>query len=138
MRTTLRAETTSQAITPVTRIGTAGRHLNRVVTVLALAAVVLGPAMPTHAQEPNEFDRTGKQPNRDYLQLFPFERLDTQTGNVILTVPLLTLPGNAGRTLQFTLTYNSNASALGWTFGIAGMAMRVNEQATPPQDRPSL
>ena len=83
---------------------------------------------------PPEWERIGAQPNRDYLQLLPFEHLDTQSGNVILTLPQLTLPGNAGRSLQIQLTYNANVQTVGaapWVFGIAGMAMRVDEQATP-------
>jgi hypothetical protein len=83
---------------------------------------------------PAEWERTGFQPNRDYLRWLPFEHLDTLSGNVILTLPQLTLPGNAGRSLQFQLTYNANIATIGvapWAFGIAGVPMRVDEQATP-------
>lgn len=105
----------------------------RTSTLRALMAVIAVISIPVsaRAQAPTEFQRVGLQPNRDYLRLQPFEHLDTESGNVIVTLPLLTLPGNAGRTLQFTLTYNSNVAATGWMFGIAGTAMRVNEQATP-------
>src|SRR6185503_11229735 len=91
--------------------------------VLAIGAVLcLAASSDAQTQPPpNQFDRVGVQPNRDYLQLQPFERLDTQTGNVILTIPMLSLPGNAGRTLRFEMTYNSNVDTNGWTFGIAGM-----------------
>jgi YD repeat-containing protein len=74
------------------------------------------------------------------LRLQPFELLDTQSGNIMLTIPMLSLPGNAGRTLDFRLTYNANVMTVGvapWVFGIAGMPMRVDEQATP-DPRPDL
>ena len=96
--------------------------------------------MPANAQAPPEFERIGVQLHRDYLRLQPFELLDTQSGNIMLTIPMLSLPGNAGRTLDFRLTYNANVTTVGvapWVFGIAGMPMRVDEQATPGP-RPDL
>ena len=108
-------------------------------SVLVVTALLCFTAS-SHAQTspPNEFQRVGAQPNRDYLQLQLFERLDTQTGNITLTIPMLSLPGNAGRTLRFEMTYNSNLAIYGWTFGIAGMAMRVDEQATLPVPDPNI
>jgi YD repeat-containing protein len=105
-----------------------------VVLVLFPACGLLTASVPAHAQVPSELERIGVQLHRDYLRLQPFELLDTQSGNVILTIPVLTLPGNAGRTLDFRLTYNANIMTVGvapWVFGIDGVAMRVDEQATP-------
>jgi YD repeat-containing protein len=102
--------------------------------VLMLTFGFLAASTPANAQAPSEFERIGVQLHRDYLRLQPFELLDTQSGNVILTIPMLSLPGNAGRSLDFRLTYNANIMTVGvapWVFGIAGMPLRVDEQATP-------
>lgn len=105
-----------------------------VVTSMSLLfGITCADVVSAQTSAPAEWERVGFQPNRDYLQLLPFEHLDTQSGNVILTLPQLTLPGNAGRSLQVELTYNANTpigGAAQWAFGIAGMAMRVDEQAT--------
>jgi hypothetical protein len=102
-------------------------------TLPVVIVVLLAGDAAAQTTPPPEWERTGFQPNRDYLRLLPFERLDTQTGNAILTLPQLTLPGNAGRNLQFVLTYNANSvnGNAPWAFGIAGMAMKIDDQATP-------
>jgi hypothetical protein len=96
--------------------------------------LMLARASVTHAQAQTEFDRVGLQPNRDYLALQPFEHLDTQSGNVIITLPMLTLPGNAGQDLDFQLTYNANILNIdqpAWSFGITGVPMLVRNQSNP-------
>ena len=72
------------------------------------------------AQATFELDRIGIQQHRDYLRLQPFEQIDTQASNLIITLSDLVLPGNAGHELRFQLTYNSDSdtgSAM-WRFGI--------------------
>src|SRR5215216_2667999 len=66
------------------------RHLRpTIVRVLILFVAILGSADVARAQTaPTEFDRIGVQANRDYLNLLPFERIDTQSGNVIITIPV--------------------------------------------------
>lgn len=86
------------------------------------------------AQSTPELDKKGFQQNRDYLQLLPFEHFDTLSGNVILTLPQLTLPGNAGRDLTFQLTYNTSrypGETSDWTFGVAGVPMIIVERPAP-------
>jgi len=64
------------------------------------------------------------------LRKQPFEHIDTLSGNLILTVHDLVLPGNAGRELRFQRTYNSKSAA--WTFGLAGLPMGVFDVPWPP------
>jgi len=111
--------------------------------ILFVAIIILGCLSTADAQTSSEleFDHAGFQPNRDYLALQPFERLDTLSGNMIATIPIFTLPGNGGRDLQFELTYNTNSGrslVVGnrlilapWTFGVRGVPMRINNQAPP-------
>src|SRR5437016_11088998 len=104
----------------------------RVRTAFALMVVLATSAAVAQAQSSTtEFDRVGRQPNRDYLNLQPFERLDTLNGNVIITLPIFTLPGNGGRDLSFELTYNANVAVdlVPWTFGVRGVPMRVKNNA---------
>jgi hypothetical protein len=109
-----------------------------ILVFVVAVVVVLAPSIAAaQTAPPIEPDLIGVQPHRDYLRLLPFEHLDTMTGNIILNLPMLTLPGNAGRPLRFELTYNSYTALAGrapWTFGIAGLAMRVNEQGTRDPD----
>src|ERR1051325_7507903 len=107
------------------------RSFFRALIIVVLASI--GVATVAQAQSsPTEFDKVGTQPNRDYLHLSPFEWLDSQNGNVMMHFPMLTLPGNAGRSLTFELTYNAN-SLVGpvWNFGIAGVPIAINNQAYP-------
>src|SRR5690349_11344197 len=86
------------------------------------------------AQATFELDRIGIQQHRDYLRLQPFEQIDTQASNLIITLSDLVLPGNAGHELRFQLTYNSDSdtgSAM-WRFGIAGVPMKVLQEQSWP------
>jgi hypothetical protein len=68
-----------------------------------------------------------------------FEQLDVKTGNLILSFTELALPGHHGKDLAFQRTYNSQtisspSGAQGpshWSFGIAGMVMRVIDVSWP-------
>lgn len=53
------------------------------------------------------FDAHGLNPNRDFFSMLPYEYVDPLTGNVVLTVTDLVLPGNAGFDLAIQRTYNS-------------------------------
>jgi len=61
------------------------------------------------AQTTLELDRIGIRQHRDYLRLQPFEQIDTQASNLIITLNDLVLPGNAGHDLRFQLTYNPDS-----------------------------
>lgn len=101
-----------------------------VVTCLMLLAGTLAQAQPA-----DPMDAKGFQAGRSYLSELPFEHLDTLSGGLILTFTDLVLPGNAGRDLRFQRTYNSQAlldADFQWSFGIAGMVMRIHEQPAPP------
>src|SRR5678815_767435 len=86
------------------------------------------------AQTTLELDRIGLQQHRDYLRLQPFEQIDTQSSNLIITLNDLVLPGNAGHDLRFQLTYNSesNTGNAIWRFGIAGVPMKVLQEQSWP------
>src|SRR5512132_4252991 len=86
-----------------------------------------------------ELDRIGAQQHRDYLRLLPFEQIDTQGSNLIITLTDLVLPGNAGHNLSFQLTYNSNSDIhpspfpnFPWRFGIPGVPMRIFQEEAYP------
>jgi YD repeat-containing protein len=99
---------------------------------LVLLATLL--ASRAAAQTTLELDRLGVQQHRDYLRLQPFEQIDTQASNLIITLTDLVLPGNAGHDLRFQLTYNSESDTGNaiWRFGIPGVPMKVlQEQAWP-------
>jgi len=98
------------------------------------------------AQTDPVIDARGHQTNRDYFSQQPFENIDTLSGSLVLSFTDLVLPGNAGRDLRFTRTYNSkvNDVASGWTFGLGGMVMNVvsgpcrrrDDAAVPDEDLP--
>src|SRR4029450_4065065 len=71
----------------------------------ALAAAVLGIA--SFATTDEVFDARGLNPNRDFFSMLPYERVDPLTGNLLLTLTDLVLPGNAGFDLAIQRTYNS-------------------------------
>jgi YD repeat-containing protein len=75
----------------------------------------------------------GFQKNHNYFSPEPFEHYDTLSGNVLLTFTDLTLPGNAGRSLQFQRTYNNQRTLdydkpSRWSFGFPGMVMHIWER----------
>src|SRR6185369_7283321 len=100
---------------------------------VALAMVVLI-ASRAAAQTEFELDRIGVQQHRDYLRLQPFEQIDTQASNLIITLSDLVLSGNAGHDLRFQLTYNSESDTGNaiWRFGIAGVPVRVLQEQSWP------
>ena len=103
---------------------------------LSLVVVLLVNLFASHvtAQTTLELDRLGVQQHRDYLRLQPFEQIDTQASNLILTLTDLVLPGNAGHDLRFQLTYNSESDTGNaiWRFGIAGVPMKVLQEQSWP------
>src|SRR5688572_18359407 len=52
----------------------------------------------------------GLRADRSYFSPLPFEHFDPSNGNVVLTFTDLELPGNGGRSLRFTRTYNSQSA----------------------------
>ena len=103
-----------------------------IVILIANAAFAQSPAVEA-------FNAMGFQKNRNYFSPEPYEHYDSISGNVLLTFIDLTLPGNAGRSLQFQRTFNNQRStAYGqttrWTFGLAGMVMRIWERPLVPED----
>jgi YD repeat-containing protein len=98
-------------------------HAILAVCLTTLASVAFAQAPPVA--------QSGFQANRDYLSFFPWESIDTASGNVVLTFTDLELKGNNGRSLRFVRTFNnttslwSTAHGTKWTFGIAGVPMRV-------------
>src|ERR1051325_5471981 len=73
----------------------------------------------------------GFQAHHDYLSWLPFEQIDPGSGSLLLTFTDLSLPGNAGLNLTWTRTYNSKTEA--WTYGLAGVPMRVVHAQSPEQ-----
>src|SRR3954471_23198398 len=78
------------------------------ITFLILACLTLQLNV-AEAQDP-VIDAKGIQANRDYFTQQPFEHIDALTGSVVLSFTDLVLPGNAGRELRFTRTYNSKVN----------------------------
>jgi YD repeat-containing protein len=84
-------------------------------------------------------DIGGIQALQGYHTFEPFEHLNTNTANLVLSFTDLALPGNAGRELVFQRTYNNKwiSSPIDandtwrWSLGFPGMVMRVIEQAPP-------
>jgi YD repeat-containing protein len=103
---------------------------------LSIAPVLLVTLLASHAaaQTTLELDRIGVQQHRDYLRLQPFEQIDTQASNLIITLSDLVLSGNAGHDLRFQLTYNSESDTGNaiWRFGIAGVPVRVLQEQSWP------
>ena len=103
---------------------------------LSVVLGLLGTLFASHAaaQTTLELDRIGLQHHRDYLRLQPFEQIDTQASNLIVTLSDLVLPGNAGHDLRFQLTYNSESDTGNamWRFGIAGTPMKVLQEQSWP------
>jgi YD repeat-containing protein len=101
---------------------------------VAVAVLVALLASGAAAQTTLELDRIGVQQHRDYLRLQPFEQIDTQASNLIITLSDLVLPGNAGHDLRFQLTYNSESDTGNaiWRFGIPGVPMKVLQEQSWP------
>ena len=84
------------------------------------------------------FNAMGFQKNRNYFSPEPYEHYDTVSGNVLLSFTDLTLPGNAGRSLQFQRFYNNQRTGgvqgqlPRWSFGLAGMVMHIVEANPVP------
>jgi len=106
--------------------------MSRLSVVLVLLVALL--ASRAAAQTTLELDRIGVQQHRDYLRLQPFEQIDTQANNLIITLTDLVLPGNAGHDLRFQLTYNSESDTGNaiWRFGIPGVPMKVLQEQSWP------
>jgi len=97
---------------------------------LAWLVVLLPPAL-TWAQPGapvNPITSTGLHAARGYFSVEPWEQIDTLSGNLVLTLPTLRLPGDAGFDLEIATVYNGKVS--GWTVGIAGPTLV--QLAQPP------
>ena len=99
--------------------------IGRQIQVVVLLSIVSTVTADVVAQD-RVFNGQGFQQNRDYFSEQPFEHIDTLTGGLILTFTDLVLPGNAGRELRFTRTYNSKGSPQ-WSFGLAGIPLNVGD-----------
>jgi YD repeat-containing protein len=115
----------------------------RIINLFTYALAVLWVACPISAaaQSGQEIaDAAGFKMNRDYVSELPFEHVDTLSGNLILTFTDLVLPGNAGRSLRLTRTFNNKNERSGpkWTFGIAGAVMEIADTTGPVYGYPQL
>jgi RHS repeat-associated protein len=103
--------------------------MRRELIILAtLAAMAVG--VDARAQSGSVFTATGLQPHREYLSLLPFEHIDTASGGLTLTFTDLVLPGHAGRDLRVVRSYNAKTQL--WTFGLAGIVLRVEHGPNAP------
>jgi YD repeat-containing protein len=107
------------------------RASERWVVRLCIAITCLaGSTVTLHGQvPPDPLPVPGFQRDQAYFGLFPFEHLDTGSGNLLLTFADWHLPGYSGLDLVFQRTFNS---ASGWTFGLAGFPMKVLRPDGPP------
>jgi YD repeat-containing protein len=92
----------------------------------ALLACLLGllitPRITSAQSGDPTYDVNGVQYGREFFAPLPFEHIDTVSGNLLLSYTDLSLPGNAGFSLNVVRTYNSNDGR--WRFGIAGVPLR--------------
>jgi hypothetical protein len=79
--------------------------------VLAVGLTVFS-AVVARAQAPDQSDlkALGHVPTHGTFSQFPWESIDTQNGNVVLSFTDVVLPGNAGFSLAIQRTWNANAS----------------------------
>lgn len=76
------------------------------------------------------FNAPGLKSNGDYFSQLPFENINMATGGLTLTFADFVLPGNGGRDLKFVRSYNTKTG--GWTFGLAGVPLAVNDLTWEP------
>jgi YD repeat-containing protein len=102
------------------------------VLMLTIGTALLAPAAGVAQSSGSDpvFDASGKQPNRDYFGQLDFERIDTLSGNVVLSFTDVELPGPPG--LQVTFQRHMNTKGLGG-FGLAGVPMRINGEVGDPE-----
>src|SRR5262249_40052568 len=79
------------------------RLLRLAILVIALQSLI--PIAPVAAQ--TVFDQNGFGVNHGSYTVLPYEYIDPLSGNLILVVTDLTLPGNAGLNLSVQRVYNS-------------------------------
>lgn len=116
----------------------------RAAAVLSMAFLTLAAPAAWSQSIPGEaVVSKGLRADRSYFSPLPFEHFDPSNGNVVLTFTDLELPGNAGRSLRFTRTYNSQSAPGGetpgyqhgyWTFGISGLIIKVIDKDAPTQE----
>ena len=86
-----------------------------VVSLAWLAA----PAASGQSTDASDLKALGHVPTHGTFSQFPWESVDTLTGNVVLSFTDLVLPGNAGFHLAIQRTWNANElPATGWRWGV--------------------
>jgi len=83
-----------------------------VILSAVLSLVWLGEAGPVLAQPDHPMAAIGRIPGHGTLSTFPWEHVDSYTGNVLLSFTDLVLPGNAGFNLVVQRTFNSKGESL--------------------------
>jgi YD repeat-containing protein len=105
------------------------RLLHFLVLSLSMLWMAAGHVAPLRGQNPDQPQPVpGFQRDQAYWGAFPFEHIDTGSGNLILTFTDFSLPGYGGLDLVFQRTFNS---AQGWWFGLVGFPMKVARPAGP-------
>jgi hypothetical protein len=114
-----------------------------VLVLLGLVALTRGAVAQTNVLAESS-QSTGLHAERSYFSPLSFEHFDPSNGNVVLSFVDLELPGNAGRPLRFSRTYNTQSAWGGeaqgyqagyWTFGIEGLAMRIIERPASTENK---
>lgn len=111
-------------------------HVRVAVFSIALALLVPGPRASAQNGHPVA-DAPGAKPHRALFGSLPFERIDTLTGNVLLTFTDIRLPGNGGLDVVIERTYNSKTGT--WSVGLGGLPNVIewpNGPAPPNQVYP--
>ena len=96
---------------------------------------LVGPIGAVAQDSPNLLQSKGYDATHNWFSPFDWEHFDAVSGNIMLTFTDLSLPGNAGRQLQFARVFNSNYGVddqSRWRFGFPGMVMKIIEKQDPP------
>ncbi len=94
------------------------RRCGLVVAVAVAVAVLGAPVASGQTAEPRELTAKGHVPIHGSFSQFPWEHIDTFSGNVVLSFTDLVLRGNAGFTLAIQRTWNANDISSRWHWGV--------------------
>ena len=94
------------------------RHRALIAAAVLAMAWLGAPGAFGQTADQGELTAKGHVPFHGSFSQFPWEHIDTFSGNVVLSFTDLVLPGNAGFNLAIQRTWNANDSASRWNWGV--------------------